>query len=481
MRKSSNIKKEKIVIIGAGPAGLAVAWEIVKKDKEKNFDIEIIESDKQIGGLSKTIIYKGYRFDLGGHRFYTKISEIDKFYKKILGKNMLERKRLSRIYYDHKFYNYPLSAINALKNLGLKRSISVILSYLKCHFNKYKNESTFDKWIINRFGEELFNIFFKSYSEKLWGISTSKLSSDWGAQRIQNFNLFVAIINAIFKINPGSKTIIDKFHYPKYGPGMLYEKMVEEVKKHGVSIKMLCEFTNFVFKKDIPIGICYKHKITGRKRVARFDHLVSTMPLNKLILSLNPPPNIKKLILDLKYRTFITIGLLIKNNPFPDQWIYIHDPDVRVGRIQNYRNWSKFMVKKGGKYTPIGMEYFASEKDDLWEMKDKELVSLAKQEILKIGLCQEKDIVDGFVCRVKDAYPVYNVNYKKPLGLSNNFLRDFKNIHPCGRGGLFRYNNMDHSILTGFYVARNIFSNDKVFDVWSVNEQNNELSYLEKK
>lgn len=474
----TKITKKKVAIIGAGPAGLAVAYEFITKNKLKEYEIEIYESDSQVGGISKTLKFKGYRFDLGGHRFYTKYKEIDKFYKNILGSEMLIRERLSRIFFEKKFYNYPLSASNVLNNLGLLRSIKLGLSWLFRSLNKYKDEKTFDKWVSNRFGDKLFNTFFKSYTEKLWGIPTNKLSADWAAQRIQNFDFLKAVISAFFGTNSSSsKTIIKKFYYPKYGPGMLYEKMKNFLKAKGVKIYLNSEIVD-IGKQNKKINeIVIMNKKTGKTSSKKVDYLVSTMPLNKLVILLKPKIPLKKTIKQFKFRSFLTVNLIIKSNPFPDNWIYIHDTGVKALRMQNFRNWSPFMIKKGEKNTPIGMEYFAYEGDELWKTKDQELLKLAKKELGIIGLAKPEDVLDGFVHRVKNAYPIYNFNYKTTLNIAKEYLEEFENLYLCGRGGLFRYNNMDHSILTGFYVARNIILGENKFDAWSVNEDE---SYLEK-
>lgn len=366
-----------------------------------------------------------------------------------------------------------------MANLGIIRSSHIFFSWLIRQFNKYKNETSLNEWVSNRFGDQLFKIFFKSYTEKVWGIPTSKLSADWASQRIENFNLLRAIINAVFKINPGSKTIIKEFYYPKLGPSMLYEKIKKELTAHGVNIH-LEQFVEGFKRGSNSIKSVKIRDIKRKNRLfeRRADIIVSTMPLDKLILYLRPPKNTKRLVQNLKFRNFIAVNLVVAKNPFPDQWIYIHDPSVKVGRIQNFRNWSPYMVKSKSHHTPIGMEYFCTEGDELWNMSNLQLLNLAKKEIVQTGLVQEKDILDGFVYKVKNAYPVYNFDYQKPLKISKLFAQSFKNLYLCGRGGLFRYNNQDHSILTGFYVARSIINSSDNLNVWSINE--NKEYYEEK-
>jgi len=471
-------KKKKVSIIGAGPAGLAVAFEFYRQKKLDEFEIEIYETDSQVGGIAKTLYYKGYRFDLGGHRFYTKFSEINDFYKEFLGSDMLVRKRLSRIFFENKFFNYPLSVTNVFKNLGIIRSLKLGLSWLYRRLFRYKEEKTFDKWVSNRFGDKLFNIFFKAYTEKLWGIPTNELSADWAAQRIQNFDFVKAVISAFLGNRTGSvRTLIDKFYYPKYGPGMLYERINDVLEKEGVKIYLNTEVVDVCCKNGKINSIKIKNKQVGTISSKNTDLLVSTMPFNNLVSLLKPPAQLQGIIDQLRFRNFLTVNLIIKSNPFPDNWIYIHDKTVKALRIQNFRNWSPYMVKSGTKNTPIGMEYFAYEGDTLWQMDDRDLLTLAKKELEAIGLAKKEGVLDGFVCRVKNAYPVYNFNYRTAIIKAKKYLEKFDNLYLCGRGGLFRYNNMDHSILTGFYVARNIISGEKKLDVWSVNEEEN---YLEK-
>ena len=455
---------KRIIIIGAGPAGLAAAYELCRT-KDSKLSISLFETDDQVGGISKTLQYKGYRFDLGGHRFYTKIQEIDQFYKSFLGKNLLKRKRLSRIYYEKKFYDYPLTFMNALTNLGFLRSVEIVLSWFYRQLNRYKMEKTFDKWISNRFGDKLFHLFFKSYTEKVWGISTSKLSSDWAAQRIQNFNLFRAVLGAILSLDTSDvKTIIRTFFYPKYGPGMLYEELQRYVEKKGVNVYMNHKVTGLKRTKNKVTHVLVKDIKKGIVTHIKADAIISTMPFNELISLLHPPEKLTTQVKSLRFRNFITVNLLLKKNPFPDQWVYVHEPDVKVGRIQNFRNWSPYMVKKGGGLTPVGMEYFCSEGDKMWKTTDAALISLAKEELARIGLAKEEDIREGFVYRVKNAYPIYNFDYDGTLKLSKKYASNFKNLFLCGRGGLFRYNNQDHSILTGFFAARSVFSTDRKHD-----------------
>lgn len=469
--------KKKVIIIGAGPSGLASALEFLNQKQEYNYEVSIFEADNQVGGISKTLHYKGHRFDLGGHRFYTKLPEIEELYSSYLGKDMLKRKRLSRIFYEGQFYNYPLSLSNALGNLGIARSLKFALSYIKRQIRRHKKETNFDEWVSNRFGDELFKVFFKSYTEKVWGISTSKLSSDWAAQRIQDFNLRKVFLETILKRKSSSKTTVSSFYYPKFGPGMLYEKIKNDLEEKQISVKLHKEMiginrTNFHIE-----SVIIKDSRTGNLSVEKADFFISTIPLDQLVIQLNPGKRLLKEVEKLKFRNFLTVNLIVRSNPFPDQWLYIHDPTVKVGRIQNFKNWSPYMAKSGANYTPIAMEYFASENDSIWNMNDKQLINLASEEIHKIGIVKKEDIIDSFVYRVRNAYPIYNFDYKKPLEESKKFLNKFDNLFLCGRGALFRYNNQDHSIQTGFYATRNLLSRKALYNVWQINEN---PEYIEK-
>lgn len=454
-----------VIIFGAGPAGLAGAHKLSSAGKK----VIIFEKEKEVGGISKTIEFKGYRFDLGGHRFFTKSAEVERLWKKTLGEDFLVRPRLSRIFYQGKFFDYPVKPINALLGLGLFESMLIVLDYLKIKVFPYKNEDNFQKWVSNRFGDRLFRHFFKSYTEKVWGIPSEEIQAEWAAQRIKGLSLFSALKNAILPNKKKKiKTLIDKFHYPKFGPGMMYEKMAENILEMGGMIEREFRVCEIIVSKNKVEKVVVADKNNFKKEFSS-DYFLSSMPITRLVESISPEPPKEVLLAskNLSYRSFLTVSLILKTSKsFPDTWIYIHSPEVKVGRIQNFKNWSPFMVPKKNT-TALGLEYFCSEGDELWKMEDSKLIELALSELQKIGLGRKKDFLDGFVKRVPKAYPVYDKNYPKNIAILKKYLKEIKNLFPIGRYGMFKYNNMDHSILTGLYAAKNILGENH--DIWEVN------------
>lgn len=465
---------KKVVIMGAGPAGLGAAYKLAKN----GYKVEVFESQNQVGGLAKTLVWNGYRFDIGGHRNYTKHPEVEKYWNEVLGNDFLKRSRLSRIYYKGKFFNYPLDPLNAITGLGILETFLIGLSYLYSKLFPVKPEISFNDWVSNRFGKRLFKHFFRSYTEKVWGISTDELSADWAAQRIKNLSFSKAIKDAFFKGGGKEiKTLIKEFKYPKLGPGMLYEKTAKIIEKHGGMVFLNTEVTSInirtrrVKSSETRRVSSVKIKTPKGTKEIKGDEFISSIPLPDMLKILNPPlpSKIQKSINNLKFRDFLSVNLIInKKILFPDNWIYIHDPRVLLGRIQNYKNWSPYMIpKNAGNKTSLGLEYFCNKGDKFWNKDDKKLIELGKKELEIIGLAKASDVGDGFVYRNKDAYPVYGYNYQKHLNAVIPIIKSIKNFQTIGRGGLFRYNNQDHSTLSGFYAARNIMGGD--FDVWGVN------------
>ncbi len=460
-------KEEKVdvIIFGAGPAGLAAATKLGQNDKK----VIVFEKEDQVGGISKTKEYKGYRFDLGGHRFFTKSKEVNELWDETLGKDFLKRPRLSRIYYRNKFFDYPVKPMNALKGLGLGESFMILGSYIKVKIFPSKEEKNFEQWVSNRFGKRLFNHFFRAYTEKLWGIPCEEIQAEWAAQRIKGLSLSSAVKNALFPDKSGKiKTLIDEFKYPKYGPGMMYEKIAENVGKMGGKIFKNTEVVKICHNDSQVESVVVKDK-SGKEKEYKADHYLSSMPLTLLVQSLSPdvPKEAIEASKGLTYRSFITVSVILNGkNPFPDTWVYIHSPEVKMGRIQNFKSWSPFMVPDK-KHIALGLEYFATEGDDLWDMKDKDLIELALNELEEIHLGKKKNYIDGFVIRVPKAYPVYDSTYPENIKKVRNFLDKFTNLQPIGRYGMFKYNNMDHSILTGLYAAENILGAH--YNIWKVN------------
>lgn len=464
-RKDSEMKN--VVIMGAGPAGLAAGYELAKN----GLTPVLFESDTQVGGISKTIRYKDNYFDLGGHRFFTKLDDVNDLWQEVLGDQFKKTPRMSRIYYNNKFFNYPLTAMNALLGVGFLDTGRILLSYMAAKIKPSETENTFEEWVSNRFGKRLFSIFFKTYTEKVWGIPCSEIQAEWAAQRIKGLSLYTAVVNALFKPkNSNIKTLIDQFDYPEFGPGMMYTAMEDRIKNMGGSITKKSRVVKVNHDGNRVLSVEFENE-TGKTMKQHGSDFLSSIPLTELVQILSPTP--PKEVLDasnrLKYRSLITVDITVdQENLFPDNWIYIHSPEVKLGRIQNFKNWSPSMVADSKK-TTLGLEYFCNENDEFWNMDDKDLFELAASEVSKIKICERSKIEDGLVVRVPKAYPVYDMEYPKHLETIRSYLAGFENLQPIGRYGMFKYNNMDHSILTGLYASRNILAGETLFDIWNVN------------
>jgi protoporphyrinogen oxidase len=453
-------------IIGAGPAGLAAAYSLAKL----GHNVAVFDQDTQVGGLSKTLLHQGFRFDIGGHRFFTKSEEVQRLWQEILGDDFLVRPRLSRIYYRGRLFQYPLKPLNALRNLGVATSFAAFLSYLRARLRPTRPERSFEDWVSNRFGRKLYRIFFQTYSEKVWGIPCTELSADWAAQRIRNLNLGKAIFNAL-GLSRGKKvaSLIDEFHYPRHGPGQMYENMAEKAKNLGADIRLSTR----------AIGLGHRNgrieRLTTLSAGERTDHavdrLISSMPLSDIprIMDPQPPGEVLAAARGLQYRSILTVNLLVRQAEIvPDTWIYLHDAEVRAGRLQFYKNWSPEMVPEAA-WSSIGLEYFAFEGDAFWSMNDAQLIELAKADLGKLNLVDAAKVEGGFVARYAKAYPVYNEGYRRRVALLREYLESFQNMVCVGRYGQFRYNNMDHSIMTALLGARKLLG--EAVDPWSVNEE----------
>jgi protoporphyrinogen oxidase len=471
MRESEQKCDKKVAIIGGGPAGLTASYELSKAGVKSI----VLEKDQTVGGISRTVNYKNYYFDIGGHRFFTKVKMVDDIWKEVLEDDFLKCKRLSRIYFNNKFFYYPLRPINALLGLGLWESFLIFTSYLQAQIFPSKKEETLEEWISNRFGKFLYRTLFKTYTEKVWGIPCSEIRAEWAAQRIKGLSLLIAMKNALVKSqsNGGNgsviKTLVDSFDYPKLGPGMMWQTMAEIVRGKGSRIYLGVEVEGILWNNNKIESL--EAKQNGQKKFVHGTHFISSMPIRELIQKFKPsvPEKVLEAANKLNYRDFITVALIVnRHDIFPDNWIYIHDPNVKLGRIQNFKNWSPYMVP-GSDKTCLGLEYFCFEGDELWNMTDKELLELGKKELEVLGLVRMCEIEDGAVVRMPKAYPVYDRDYHKNLMTIRRYLENFSNLQTIGRNGLHRYNNQDHSMMTGVFAARNVIGAN--CDIWSVNTE----------
>jgi protoporphyrinogen oxidase len=462
-----------LAVVGAGPAGLAAAHESL----QYGIGPVVFEKAGQVGGISRTDVYRGYRFDIGGHRFFTKVEEIQRLWQQLLGEDFLEVSRLSRLYYRGQFFKYPLELVDTFSKLGVTESARILASYLRARIRPHPQEDTFDQWVTNRFGSRLYEMFFRTYTEKIWGIPCSELQADWVAQRIAGLSLRTVLSSILFRASE-ARSLIRQFHYPVLGPGMMWQRFSEEVEARGGQVLTRHSVIRLFRDAERIIALGVAHR--GQERRICADSVISSMPLGELVPAIEPlpPPAVVQAAKGLKYRDFILVALIARCAVrFPDQWIYIHSPDVRVGRIQNFANWSAAMVPDQ-RTTSLGMEYFCSEGDEIWQMPDDQLVSLAKRELAQLRLVQESDVLDGLVVRQLKAYPVYDGEYRDHLTTIRGFLATLSNLQTVGRNGMHRYNNMDHSMLTGMLAVRNLFGGKH--DLWQVNtdESHHEVSTL---
>jgi protoporphyrinogen oxidase len=466
-----------VFIIGAGPAGLTAAYCLTKETPS----VIIIEKDPiYVGGISRTVQYKDFLFDIGGHRFFSKAKEVVDLWREILPNDFIARPRLSRIFYGGKYYSYPLSAFEALKNLGVFTSAMCMLSYAYAKLRPIMEPATFHEWVRNQFGEKLFKIFFKTYTEKVWGMSCDEISADWAAQRIKGLDLRVAVMHALKKslgtpkAAPAAggdvvKTLIDTFQYPRKGPGMMWDAAAKKIRDRGGRLLMGRELHSLSYDEANEVWTIDVTTAQGAETY-RARHVISSAPVRELVDKLVQRPISLFHARALRYRDFVTVALMV-NKPelFPDNWIYIHDPSVKVGRVQNFRSWSPEMAPEG--MSCLGLEYFCFEGDGLWTSSDADLIALAKKEIAQIGLIAADDVVDGCVVRQAKAYPVYDDDYRHNMAMIRLDLEThFPTLHLVGRNGMHKYNNQDHAMMTAMLTARNILAGDRRYDVWGVNE-----------
>ncbi|MDR7037987.1 protoporphyrinogen oxidase [Methylobacterium sp. BE186] len=466
------------LIIGAGPAGLTAGYLLSKKGR----DVVVLERDpQQVGGISRTVSHNGYLFDIGGHRFFSKAKAVVDLWDEILPDDFIERPRLSRIYYRGKYYAYPLKAFEALRNLGLLQSAACVASYLYARARPIPEPKSFHDWVRNQFGERLFSIFFKTYTEKVWGMSCDAISADWAAQRIKGLDLGAAIRDALVrslglkaKAKPGEpviKTLIESFRYPRRGPGMMWEAAAAKIARQGGRVLLDRGVDGLSYDAATGIWTVSVQRGDGSRETYTARNLISSAPVRELVEAIKPRPMSTFHARALQYRDFLTVALIARSRrEFPDNWIYIHDPSVQVGRVQNFRSWSPEMVPDAD-YTCLGLEYFCFEGDGLWNASDADLVALAKREIGTIGLIAPEDVVDACVVRQPKAYPVYDDNYRQNVAMVRMELeRDFPSLHLVGRNGMHKYNNQDHAMMTAMLTVENIIEGRRRHDIWRVNE-----------
>jgi len=451
------------VVIGAGPAGLTAAYALTKRGA----GVTVLEGDSVVGGISRTVERDGWRFDIGGHRFFTKVPVVEALWHEILPDDeFLLRPRMSRIYYDGKLFDYPLRASNALKNLGIIEAIKCVASYLWVRVRPPKDQSTLEGWVAARFGWRLYRTFFKTYNEKVWGVPASEISADWAAQRIKNLSLVNAVVNALLpkRNQKNITTLIEEFQYPKYGPGLMWERAHEHVLRQGGDVRLRTKVTSIRHSGGRAT------EVVTDDTVHPATHVISSMPLPQLVLAMDPPApaDVQAAARQLSHRDFLTVALVLPESAsFPDNWIYIHSPEVKVGRIQNFGSWSPYLVKDG--MTCLGLEYFVFQGDELWNAPDDELAALAAKELAALGLARVDEVQAAYVVRMPKAYPVYDEGYKQAVDVIRGWLAtNVPNVHPVGRNGMHKYNNQDHSMLTALLTVENILDGAG-HDVWTVN------------
>jgi protoporphyrinogen oxidase len=461
----SSQKPKRVLIAGGGPAGLTAAFECCRRSAVP----VVFEREGIVGGIARTEEFRNYRFDIGGHRFFTKSAEVSRIWEEMLLERFLRVRRLSRIYYNGRFFHYPLKLGNVVRGLGLWNSFLIVLSFLRTLVSRYREENNLEEWVSNRFGRRLYETFFKTYTEKVWGMPCTSIRAEWAAQRIQGLSLRTAVLGAVLgDRRKGIKTLIGEFRYPEQGPGMMWERFRDHIERNGGLVRLNHDVVgvrhdagrvhSFVVRG--PDGAC--REIEG-------DCFLASMPVSEMIARIEPPPppEVLSAAAGLRYRDFLTVCLIVDHpDLFPDNWIYIHSPEVRMGRLQNFKNWSPHMLPDSAK-TSLGVEYFVNESDELWNAPDEQLIRFASGELERIGLTRGARIEAGVVYRQRKAYPVYDETYRVRLAVIERFLREMGNLQMIGRNGLHKYNNQDHSMLTAILAVENIHGASH--DIWRFN------------
>lgn len=473
-----------VAIIGAGPAGLTAGYILAKAGVR----VDIFESDPTyVGGISRTVVYKGFRFDIGGHRFFSKSSEVESLWSEILPNDMITRDRLSRIYYKGKFYSYPLEANEVIDNLGKLESFLSVASYLKAKLTRHRKPDNLEDWVIQKFGTRLYQTFFKSYTEKVWGKPCRDIAADWAAQRIKGLSLTSAALNSLRsrRRRPAEvdrdqqiKTLITSFRYPRLGPGMMWEAAADRIQALGGQVIFGSRVQALQYDRSQGVWQLQLNDAASTRH-GPYRHVISSKPLASVIASLDVPlpEEARSAAASLSYRDFMMVALILRPGPsFPDQWLYIHDPALKVGRIQNFQNWSPDMVDGSGRLC-YGMEYFCFQNDDLWQSPDKDLIQMATLELESLGLAKPGDVVDGCVVRQAKAYPVYDDDYQAKIQTIKTALSEHcQGLYQVGRNGMHRYNNQDHSMMTAMITAQRILNHNYKLDPWCVNQ---DAEYIE--
>ncbi|QUL37162.1 NAD(P)/FAD-dependent oxidoreductase [Erythrobacter sp. JK5] len=464
-----------VAIIGAGPAGLTAGYLLTKQ----GLSVAIIEQDKRyVGGISRTVEHAGYRFDIGGHRFFSKSQQVVDLWNEILPDDFIQRPRMSRIYYEGKFYSYPLRAFEALRNLGLWRSTVCMASYLRYKLFPIRDVKSFEDWTTNQFGKKLYSIFFKTYTEKVWGMPCDEMSADWAAQRIKGLSLWGAVTDGLKRSlglnkqpNDGQavKTLLETFRYPRLGPGMMWDAARDKIAATGKGDVLMGHALDRL-SSDGNGWTMTANGPDGKKQI-RAKHAISSAPMRELSKRIHPLPQSSLQANNLRYRDFLTVALMVKSEDlFPDNWIYIHDDRVQVGRVQNFRSWSPEMVPDAD-MACVGLEYFCFEGDGLWSSSDEDLIEQATREMEVLGLCDPKQVVGGAVVRQEKAYPVYDDDYEANVQVMRAELEaKHPTLHLVGRNGMHRYNNQDHAMMTAMLTVENIIAGKRIYDTWCVNE-----------
>ena len=455
-----------IYILGAGPAGLAAAYTLTKQGQL----VVVVERDSKVGGLAKTIEYKNFLLDFGPHRFFTKIEPVLKLWDDVLGKDQVTVNRLTRIYYGGKYFSYPLKASETLLAIGTIKSFQIVTSYLQARLFPNRHPQNFAEWVTGKFGKQLFKIFFEGYTEKLWGIPCTEISAEWAAQRIKGLSLMKAIRNAILGNDGKVKTLIDQFQFPRLGSGQLYEKISDYLVSNNQSVLLNTEVVKIHHDNFKVNKITLRNRQTGEEYIAECGGVISSIPISVLVqqLDTSAPQRTIDAAKSLKFRNTILVYLIVEGwNLFPDNWLYINDPTVHVGRVTNFANWSSEMLPNSHQ-TPLCCEYWCNFDDSIWKQEESELLELAEYELRKIGLLHNEKVSEGFIVRLPRTYPIYAGNYKVALTEIQSYLQKFQNLQLVGRYGAFKYNNQDHSLLMGILAAENVLKPCQ-HDLWSVN------------